>query len=81
MDEEKKKYLKELRSQLNPDILSKMANYLGADQGGGGAAATAVGSVSETGASSTDIMSRRRELKFQEKMLWISIISYQNRKN
>ena len=34
MDEEKKKYLEELRKQIDPDVLSKMANYLGAGNAG-----------------------------------------------
>lgn len=44
MDEAKKKYLEELKSQLDPEILTKMANYLGA----GDAAAASV-AVSEAG--------------------------------
>ena len=33
MDEEKRKYLDELKKQIDPEVLSKMAKHLGGNEG------------------------------------------------
>jgi|GEM_PF-1742628 len=76
MDEEKKKRLEELRKELDPEILSKMAKYLGGDEAAAvasvGAAGNNTNSTPEITGSSTknlaDISRERRAMKFQERM-------------
>ncbi|RKY82103.1 hypothetical protein DRQ07_02200, partial [candidate division KSB1 bacterium] len=57
MDEEKKKRLEELRKELDPEILSKMAKYLGGDEAAAvarvGAAGNNTNSTPEITGSST----------------------------
>ena len=73
MDEEKRKYLEELKKQIDPEILSKMANYLGSSgdgdtvstgSGGGLGAAT----LSGGSGSAADMIRERRAMQFQERV-------------
>lgn len=78
--EEKKKYLEELRKQLDPEILKKMAGHMGG--GDAGAALASMGSLpaednipssgSSTASSKfstpSDIMKERRAMQFQERV-------------
>ena len=62
MDEAKKKYLEELRKQVDPEVLAKMADYLGA-----GDVSTDISSEGSMD-SAADAIRQRREQKFQEKV-------------
>lgn len=62
MDEEKKKYLEELRKQVDPEVLAKMADYLGA---GDGSTHTSPDGSSD---SAAEAIRQRREQKFQERV-------------
>lgn len=73
MDEEKRKYLEELKKQIDPEVLSKMANYLGND--GDGAAvstglggSTSYGSVGSGATTAADRIRERRAMQFQERV-------------
>lgn len=72
MDEAKKKYLEELRKQVDPEILSKMANYLGkGDEVGnasiGGALANQGQPITSLD-SKADLMRDRRAQQFKERV-------------
>lgn len=74
-EEEKKQYLEELRKQLDPEILSRMADYMGA---GPVVGANSIPSDNSTSTASprsirsfstpSDIMKDRRATKFQERV-------------
>jgi len=67
MDEAKKKYLEELKKQVDPQILSKMADYLGSgDQGAGGG--IDVGPPGPSSGSPADLIRERRAMQFQERV-------------
>lgn len=74
MDEEKRKYLEELRKQIDPEILSKMANYLGNDGDGAVASVGMAGNPSSESAQSSfassaaDKLRERRAMQFQERV-------------
>ena len=63
MDEAKKKYLEELRKQIDPEILAKMADHLGATTD---SAPPARPPASSTNAA--DLIRERRALQFQERI-------------
>ena len=66
MDEAKKKYLEELKKQIDPQILSKMADYLGSgNQSTTGSVDVGLGPSNGTPA---DIIRERRALEFQERV-------------
>ena len=66
MDEAKKKYLEELKKQVDPQMLSKMADYLGAgNQGAAGGIDVGPGPSS---GSPADLIRERRAMQFQERV-------------
>jgi len=73
MDEEKRKYLEDLKKQIDPSILEKMAQHLGKD-GDDGAAAHSSGSVSAGSStisrpsSPADKIRERKASAFQRKV-------------
>ena len=68
MDEEKKKYLEELRKQIDPDVLAKMANYLGTGDVASTDSAVGASMPISTGDSTADLIRDRRASEFQEKV-------------
>ena len=74
MDEEKRKYLEELKKQIDPEILSKMANYLGSSgdgdvvSTGGGSGLGATTALSGSSGSAADMIRERRAMQFQERV-------------
>ncbi len=55
MDEEKRKYLDELKKQIDPEVLSKMAKHLGGNEGAALHAQNAHQSVEPSGIVTSDI--------------------------
>jgi len=74
MDEEKRKKLEELRKELDPEILSKMAKYLGGDDAAASIAGEKIPSSGSSASesllpkSAADISRERRAIRFQERM-------------
>ena len=77
MDDDKKKRLEELRKELDPSILSKMANYLGGEEASALSALDMKGAPPKGGAvdsgsyvskSAADKIRDRRARRFQEKI-------------
>jgi len=75
MDEEKRKKLEELRKELDPEILSKMAKYLGGDEAAA-AASIGTGAVKSSAGPADTLIPKsaaeksreRRAMRFQERM-------------
>jgi len=71
LDAEKKRKLEELKKQIDPAVLAKMADYMGADSGGS-AVESSSGSFpsgsGEGGSGLGDKMKNRRASQFQERM-------------
>ena len=66
MDEEKKQYLDNLKKQVDPEILAKMADYLGdGDDGSGPANVSHVQTPSD---SAADLIRKRRAQEFQDRV-------------
>jgi hypothetical protein len=60
--EEKKRQLEELRKELDPEMLSKMASYLGGDGGNSGS------SDVRSGGSAADFIRDKQAARFQERV-------------
>jgi len=66
MDEEKKKHLEDLRKQIDPEVLAKMADYLGNEDGNATASNTDFPQSSSD--SAADLLRDRRAQQFQERV-------------
>ena len=75
-EEEKKKYLEDLRKELDPEILSKMAEHMGAgpvmDAGSipstGNTGSSSAGGSKRSYSTPADEMKERRAMRFQERV-------------